>query len=146
MILGFTGTRIGLSPDQRWALGDVVAALPTRLIHGGAVGADQEIDEWLAPLFAERTISIEIYPGSPVRRDYWLDPIRSYREIRHVWDVTAPLKRNRLIVKYSDHLIAYPGTMTEIARSGTWATIRYARKTGKPITIVWPNGTISEER
>jgi hypothetical protein len=34
----------------------------------------------------------------------------------------------------------------EERRSGTWATVRYARKTGKPVVIFWPDGTVTEEK
>ena len=39
MILGFTGTRAGLTPQQREGLASVFAVLPDQLMHGGAVGA-----------------------------------------------------------------------------------------------------------
>ena len=37
-------------------------------------------------------------------------------------------------------LIAFPSTQFEIQRSGTWQTIRYARKLKKKILIIYPNG------
>jgi hypothetical protein len=39
-------------------------------------------------------------------------------------------------------VIAAPMSSAEILRSGTWATIRYARKAGKPVLIIWPNGEL----
>jgi hypothetical protein len=56
-----------------------------------------------------------------------------------------PLARDLLIVKSCDRLLACPGTMTEIIRSGTWATVRMARKAGRPITIVLPAGRREEK-
>ena len=32
-----------------------------------------------------------------------------------------------------------------MARSGTWSTIRYAKKVDKPVKIVYPDGTIKED-
>ena len=55
------------------------------------------------------------------------------------------LERNHDIVDASDALFATPNTMEEVMRSGTWATIRYARKRLKPIIIIWPDGTVTEE-
>jgi len=37
------------------------------------------------------------------------------------------------------------GKVEEWRGSGTWATIRYARKVGKPVTIIYPDGEIQEE-
>ena len=55
------------------------------------------------------------------------------------------LKRNRKIIKKSDVLIATPGQKEEQLRSGTWATIRYARK--RPIAIwrIAPDTTINTD-
>jgi hypothetical protein len=37
-------------------------------------------------------------------------------------------------------LLAAPRTKTEEQRSGTWATIRYARKLGRQVCLLWPDG------
>lgn len=47
-----------------------------------------------------------------------------------------PLARNRRIVAAVDVLIAAPETDREELRSGTWATIRYARAAGKPVVML----------
>ena len=56
------------------------------------------------------------------------------------------LKRNMQIVAESDFLVATPKSVAEELRSGTWATIRYARIARIPILIVWPNGSIRQEK
>jgi hypothetical protein len=62
------------------------------------------------------------------------------------------LTRNQHIVKAVETfpvrlLIAAPHQVEEVTRSGTWSTIRYARRSrvGIPIAIVQPDGTITEE-
>lgn len=45
------------------------------------------------------------------------------------------LKRDDAIVKESNELVAFPRTAREILRSGTWATIRRARKAGVPVRL-----------
>ena len=40
----------------------------------------------------------------------------------------------------SDILIATPKEKEEQLRSGTWATIRYAKKTKKIVFLVYPDG------
>ena len=42
-------------------------------------------------------------------------------------------------------LIALPHTARESIRSGTWTTIRYARKRGVPIALILPMGQIRWE-
>jgi predicted Rossmann fold nucleotide-binding protein DprA/Smf involved in DNA uptake len=46
------------------------------------------------------------------------------------------LDRNKDIVRVSIGLIAAPKTNKEEQRSGTWSTVRYATKTGKPLIIL----------
>jgi len=53
------------------------------------------------------------------------------------------LARNHTIVDMTDELLAAPAGMEEELRSGTWATVRYARKQRRMVTVVWPDGTIS---
>ena len=159
MILGFSGTRKGMTPAQRAALPSVLAALPERVLHGGAVGSDTEFDEWIAPIIANsQTAFIEIYPATDERRVYWGNHDRGFPGCRGIivkavacsdhfesrpW---PPLERNRIIAERCDALLACPSEPTEQLRSGTWATVRYARKAGKPVTFVMPSGEVVEER
>lgn len=43
------------------------------------------------------------------------------------------MKRNDVLVAACDILLAFPRTKSEELRSGTWATVRRARKEGKPV-------------
>lgn len=52
------------------------------------------------------------------------------------------LTRNRLIVGACKELIATPGEMTEQLRSGTWSTVRYARRGGWPVVVILPDGSM----
>lgn len=54
-----------------------------------------------------------------------------------------PLDRNRDIVDACDVLLACPKGPEE-QRSGTWATVRYARKQGKRVVIFWPDGRVDD--
>lgn len=167
MILGFTGTRQGLTSAQRAALPSVLATLPERVLHGGAVGADTQFDAWLCDLeirsarpltederdarWTPRILIIsiprchvEVYPIGPKRWDYW-DHLQCERRFIHYFN-SDPLARNREIVARCDHLLACPAEPDEQIRSGTWATVRYARAAVKPITLLLPDGTVREER
>lgn len=54
------------------------------------------------------------------------------------------LVRNRVIVDQCTALIATPDG-PERLRSGTWATVRYARILGRPILIIMPDGSCERE-
>ncbi len=49
------------------------------------------------------------------------------------------LERDRDIVDATEALFATPDG-PERAKSGTWYTVRYAVKTGKPVYICYPDG------
>jgi predicted Rossmann fold nucleotide-binding protein DprA/Smf involved in DNA uptake len=152
MILGFTGTLQGMTEEQKTAVTLRIAGLcPLVLIHGGAIGADRDI-HGIALHYVINTIPriIEVYPENvTVHRSaaYWSHPARRIaveetgRQLI-VHPARKPLKRNHIIAERCDRLLATPATSEEQLRSGTWATIRYARKMGKPITIIRPDGTI----
>ena len=54
--------------------------------------------------------------------------------------------RDRQIVDWSRVVVACPKCDREQRRgSGTWATVRYARKENKPIYIVYPDGRVEFE-
>lgn len=150
MILGFTGTRQGLTPAQRVALPGVLATLPERVLHGGAVGADTEFQNFLMSQPLSCAVAVEIYPATRVSQQTWFKKkhqvFPSGRELLIHLVVFDPLVRNRIMTRRCDHLLACPAEATEQRRSGTWATVRYARAAGKPITIIAPDGTILEER
>jgi hypothetical protein len=57
----------------------------------------------------------------------------------------AHLQRNRNIVDAVQVMIACPRGFEEELRSGTWATIRYARKVGRKLYIIYPDGRVDEE-
>ena len=138
MILGLTGARTGFTEPQLRALRGVVAMLPDRIVHGGAVGVDEALDRWFRSLGLPPD-RIEVYPASGERARV------AVNRGGVVHPVMSPLYRNRLITKRCDRLLACPGTQVENMRSETWAIVRYARAAGKPITLVLPDGTVKEE-
>jgi hypothetical protein len=78
--------------------------------HGAAVGADTEAANMA-----------RLYGFAPTAH-----PAENGRE----------LARNREIVAESDILIAAPRNDHEELRSGTWATVRYARQKGIPVVML----------
>ena len=56
------------------------------------------------------------------------------------------LLRDWDIAEACTELLAAPATFAEVSRgSGTWATVRYARKLHRPVTIVFPDGHSKRE-
>lgn len=137
MRLGFTGTRHGLTDVQAVLLRGLLGGI-TSFHHGGCRGADVE-----AARMVRRSCTVPktiiCYPG-PVsdsnQEDSGVDD-----EVRKPM---AHLARNKRIVDDTDELFACPFEMTPQVRGGTWFTIRYAIKKGKPVTIIWPDGGLSD--
>lgn len=142
MKIGFTGTRKGMTARQFYWLWHVLTRVPMlssdplmEVHHGGCVGSDDEFHF----LMAERFGSVRIVLHPPVDKRQQADcPSDEVREPKPF------LERDHNIVDETNPLIATPKGMTEELRSGTWATIRYARKQGKQVIIIYPDGSIGE--
>jgi hypothetical protein len=138
VILAFTGTRSGMTQEQRHTVFYLFPPFPDLALHGGARGADNDFDWWIITrgMPAER---IEVYP-TRAHYAYW-----AHLGVRTVHDPLPPLVRNRIMVERCDELLACPATAEEELRSGTWTTIRAARMVGKSIAIVAPDGSVRRE-
>lgn len=142
MTCGFTGTEEGMTLKQRQAVLTLFRDLQlTELHHGDCIGADYEADT-LACEFTSAAIVVHP-PSDSKKRAYCSGP-------RH--EVLPPkpyLKRNWSIVYGGLHgLIATPRQAVEpsfLRGQGTWTTIKYARKAGRSLWIVRPDGTILHE-
>lgn len=145
MKIGFTGSRDGGTPALLGVLNDLVInqfILATEFHHGCCVGWDE-----LACLLVGYCVRLNpdfrriAHPGDLE----WLtsDVAKTHSEL--LLPNKPNLARNRDIVNACDWLVACPRTFIEEQRSGTWSTVRYARKTGRRITILYPDGTLAEE-
>lgn len=117
MIVGFTGTRGEITtPQKHWVAMMLVRLKATELHHGDCIGSDAIAHELAVSL----GLAVVIHPP--------LDPkARAYCQSDIVLPPRPYLVRNHDIVKACDVLLATPAG-GERLRSGTWATIRYARK------------------
>ena len=135
--LGFTGTKMGMTDEQRvrviWLLKEFE---PKNVHHGDCIGADAEFHE-LAGL--RREIVRHVHP--PIERKYAANVLMRDKDI--LYSEKSYHKRNHDIVDACTVLLATPGQTIELLRSGTWSTVRYAKKlVDRPrIVIVRPNGT-----
>ena len=128
MILGFTGTRDGTSLKQFGAITALLQeTMPSEIHHGGCIGADAGLHA------VARKLGIRIILHPPVITKYQV--ILTADEVR---PAEPYLVRNHNIVDEVEGLVACPAQRQEVLRSGTWATIRYARKKGVPVNIIFP--------
>lgn len=138
MILGFTGSRNKPNNNVYENLQKFIIENKNKIIeahHGDCIGSDKIFDNEIKK-YGIKTI---IHPPN----------INNYRSFCSYDEIKSPmsfLKRNKNIVDSSNILIALPPTDHEIIRSGSWQTIRYARKKNKKIYIFYPNGNIVIEK
>jgi len=139
MKIGFTGTRSGMTEEQIKVLIKVLlyAVEITEVHHGDCVGADAQFHDLIRKIDPGRLIKIVGHPASNFRHYQ-----RANKECDELREAKPSLIRNHDIVDECDDLIAAPKGTTEILRSGTWSTIRYAGKQKKEIFIVEPSGNI----
>lgn len=141
MIISVTGTRNGMTDEQACIFEGLMPRM-AEFHHGSCEGVDVQaaiiVDKMFLPVARPKIIS---HPGPDD------DP---HRALSGVDDVILPGKthfaRNRDLVNICDVLYALPGENWEKGqvprRGGTAYTVTYARKIGKQVTIIYPNGGI----
>jgi hypothetical protein len=131
MSVGFTGTRRGMTMKQRTGLSRMLHRLfrggHDEFRHGACVGADCEA----ARLARSIGFKVIAHP-STMTETQGNHPSHATLPQKH------PLARNRDIVRASTVLVATPKETEEVRRSGTWMTIRAARKKGIPVHVIAP--------
>lgn len=138
MKIGFTGPRKGMTIPQKYRLADILNNMGQDGVsidefhHGDCRGSDEEAFE-----IAEHLGWATIAHPSTLKR--W----NAYTKSDLIMPPQPPLYRNKIIVETVNLLVATPCT-PEILRSGTWSTVRYARKQERSIWIIHRDGT--EER
>jgi len=137
--IGYTGTERGMTMPQK--LG-VVALLeeitvPFWAHHGDCVGGDAEFDDLVRQVSKCR--GVIVHPPTNPR-------LRAFVEIRPGRDELRSerpyLKRDHDIAFESSTVIGAPDTYREQLRSGTWTTLRYARRLERQFAIVLPDGRV----
>lgn len=132
--VGFTGTRDGMSVKQKFflrkSLEEVVkknAKTTLYFHHGDCIGADAEAHDIAEGLGFEIVIHPPDEPG-----------LRAFKKAAIILPEDLYLKRNRDIVDSSHIVLGCPKERKNVVRSGTWATIRYARNKKKLWKIIRP--------
>ncbi len=145
MRISFTGTKEGMTNRQKRAVELIIrnVMLAKRFDisfhHGDCIGADfdfHNIVESCAIRFKMRD-KIDIIGHIPDNDSY-----RAFCKFDYERDPLPYLERNKNIVmdypSIATMLIACPKILAEEMRSGTWATVRYARKHDVPIIVIDP--------
>lgn len=140
--IGFTGTRNGMTPEQRSYVGAYLTGamarhrLNVRAVHGDCVGADNDFDELCIRLSVPRGIRPCTAPAHLRARCHTKpNPAKVLTEPKR------PMARNRDIVADADVLLACPPNTKPIkSGSGTWATIGFGKRAGIEVRIVYPSG------
>ena len=129
--IGFTGTRRGMTHSQIVRVTCLINMhSPEAVRHGDCIGADEQFHN-LCVAHSER-LKIIIHPPTSSK-------MRAYCKGAHAITKPKPyLDRNKDIVIGSHLLIACPAQKREVIRSGTWFTVRYARKIGAELVIIYP--------
>lgn len=134
MKIGFTSTREGLSRYQRKMLVVELDKLqPTEVHYGMCEGGDDEFYDLVLLLRNEiKAIpsNCKIIGHPPINKNKYAH--RDCDELREPKDY---LVRNKDIVDETSMLIACP-LGEEVLRSGTWATVREARRQQKEVIII----------
>ena len=136
MIIGFTGTRDGTTTSQITILEKYLMEHEiSQAHHGDCRGADEEFHHLI---YGRLPIMIFIHPPTNKSK-------RAFCKGGTILPKNPYITRNHDIVNACEVLIACPKTDYEQIRSGTWATVRHARRTYKPIVIIYPDGTMCKE-
>lgn len=133
--IGFTGTQEGMTQQQKVNFMQVFLWFESRhgahnleFHQGQCIGADHD-----ALLLVKSRGGVWTVSHPP------LDTSKTHDvECDEVRDGYPFLERNHHIVDEVDVLLAAPRSREEELRSGTWATVRYARKVTRPHEMIWP--------
>lgn len=134
MHISFSGSRDGYNAWQAKQLEDFLRQNRDRIrsaSHGSCRGADIQFHELIRRVCG-KLVYIAVYPSTAATAA----PIP--RDANFVAAPRPPLTRNPDIINAGkDLLLLTPKEMSEVQRSGTWSSYRYAKRHGIPFQIFW---------
>lgn len=136
--LGFTGSKDRITDKQVSALTALLKTLRDKgflwMHNGDCITSDATAGRvW-------QKLKGKLYLHPPIKGTY-----RAHLTAEITCEPRDYLTRDRHIAESSHTMIATPQTSYEETRSGTWTTVRYARKLRRRIYIIFPDGTIKKE-
>lgn len=141
MRVGVTGSRFDPAPVQAGRLGIELCRFKmdadAELDHGDCTGSDALAHE----LGAHLGYRLHVHPPT-------VDTYRAFKWGHVNYDPQSYAARDAAIVHRVGRLLALPRAAERdplSLRSGTWLTIRLARRKGIPISIIWPDGSVTSD-
>lgn len=141
-ILGFSGSRYGMTDAQYDRLYRFLKDRQPDEFHHGDGGLSDGAAHMLicrqyrTPAY-EWATQIVLHPSNLLK---WQARCWPYDQIH---ERLPPLERDLKIAQVITHLVATPASFQWQPRSGTWATGNYTNREGKPVTLIYPDGTTS---
>ncbi len=134
--VGFTGTKAGMQDSQKFQLVEYLRYLKsqgfTHFHHGDCVGADAQA----AGIAKQLGFILVCHPGHP--KDKTNTMYRAFTAFNdEVRDIKPFIARDHDMVDDTEQMVATPAGEEQV-RSGTWTTIRYAKKKGRDVRIIMP--------
>lgn len=142
MIIGFTGTREGLTDQQlAWLYTTLETGKADGTIvqvhHGACLGADQAVH------VAALDIEIPIHVWPPTNMKYVALECLTPHRLVTIHPRMPYLNRDREIVHAAEGLVGLPKHDEQPDRAlwgGTWYTVDFAERMNRPVIICYPNG------
>ena len=141
-VVGFSGTIKGMTTIQKGIFIAKITSLDdlyendVEFHHGDCEGADEEADRLVRQYCP--TWKVHIHP--PTNQNFRAFCDNNGDTVVH--QSKKYLLRNNDIAQICNELIATPESFHEMRRSGTWATVRRAKRHNKLLFIITPNGEI----
>lgn len=131
MVIGVTGSRLGATEYQLDTFKHIIDRLNIDVFHHGMCKGVDKICSDIVRLQSPDTYII----AHPPLIDTYIAENVIYDKLEDKYEY---LERNKHIVDNCNLLIALPNTDKEQLRSGTFSTIRYAKKKGMKVIIIYP--------
>jgi hypothetical protein len=143
--LGITAPRGGITPVQDVALQLVLATCRARgataFHHGDCIGGDVRGAQ-VAAMLGYHVVGHPSYSRSERARGLDGYGTRAFFPSHTTCEALPYLQRDRVIVDTVDLLIGLPPCDAWQPRSGTWYTIDYAQRRGRPRVVIAPDGRL----
>lgn len=155
--ISITGPSRRLSGDEKDLVEQVISGLggePGRFFTGVA---PEGVDGWAARMAyahwpnADHVLAIPYWEGDgrPLPCPYDMDTVKELSaagaKVVHCQPGATKAKgymlRNSYLAEMCTHMLAFPETPEEEKRSGTWATVRRARKHRRPVLVTPLDGS-----